>query len=458
MMDMPKYNKIVDILDGNGPNQGAGDDSNAGAGKMRPVSIADVLINPQPPHPFAWGPYLPSEALTLLSGHGGTGKSGFVLQLATHVSMDMDFLGFPVLRAKTLFFSAEDAASILRLRVADICRNHGIDPVELAKNLHVMDATDAAVLWQSDGPRKPGEETAHYADLRQYINDNQIGFLCVDNASDTFGADRFDKSQVTQFVRALVRLVRERGGAVLLLSHVNRTTAAPKGGNKAAGGESYADSVAWHNAARSRLFLAGDDGGEALTLEHEKSNYGKKGPTLNLRRMDGCGMEVVQPPSGDDPAQGLLDAMTLTPILALMDEFYQRGEYVSTSTTAHTNAFKMLSAEKGFPKGLRKPDFWKLIRDAERNKQIHREVYRTIQRKDAERWRVGAPSAPSAPSFNESAPPNESAGGAPSAPSCVGGVGGERSAHESANESANDTTPAPKKRKPRVMKAQKMAA
>ncbi len=426
-----------EIIQGDAPPADTAAQPQDDTGRMRLVSVADVLSNPQPPHPFMWGPYLPAEALTLLSGHGGTGKSGFVLQLSAHVAMGLDFLGFPVLREKTLFFSAEDAASILRLRIADICRNHDIDPQELAQHLHVMDATDAAVLWQSEGPRKPGEATANYAALRQYIHDHEIGFLAVDNASDTFGADRFDKSQVTQFVRALVRLVRERGGSALLLAHVNRTTAAPKGGSKAGGGESYADSVAWHNAARSRLFLAGDDSGDALTLEHEKSNYGKKGQTLNLRRLDGCGMEVVQAACAGNPAQALIDEMRLTPVLTMMDEFYKRGEWIQPVVTAHTNAFKMLSGEAGYPKGLKKPDLFKLLRDAERQHLIHREVYTNASRRETERWKVGrAPSAPSAPSeplLDRSA---ESAGGRASAPSCVGGMGDCVRAQGSAEEGA----------------------
>jgi hypothetical protein len=417
-----------------------GDKTEDDTGRMRLVSIADVLSNPQPPHPFVWDPYIPAEALSLFSAHGGTGKSGFGMQLSAHIAMGLDFLGFPVLREKTLFFSAEDAASILRIRIADICRNHDIDPAALAKDLHVMDATDVALLWQSDGPRKPGEATANYAALRQYIHEHDIGFLVVDNASDTFGADRFDKSQVTQFVRALVRLVRERSGAVLLLSHVNRSTAAPKGAGKSAGGESYADSVAWHNAARSRLFLAGDDSGEALTLEHEKSNYGKKGTLLNLRRLEGCGMEVVQPAGAGNPAQAYLDELNLTPILTMMDEFYKRGEYIQPVVTAHTNAFKMLAGETGFPKGLKKPELFKLLRDAERRNLIHKEVYTNASRRETERWKVGpAPSAPSAPSSHVSDTSAESAGGRASAPSCVGGMGDCVRADEGAEEGAHTT-------------------
>jgi hypothetical protein len=408
--------------------------------QMRLVSVADVLSNPQPPHEFVWGPYLPCEALTLESGHGGTGKSGFNLQLAAHVAMGLPFLGFPVIKTKSLFFSAEDSSSVLRHRLGDICRNHGIDPVDLAERLHVMDATDAAVLWSSDGPRKPGEATDHYRTLEKYINDNEIGFLVVDNASDTFGADRFDKSQVTQFVRALVRLVRARRGAVKLLTHVNRTTAASAGGRQSSGaGESYSDSVAWHNAARSRLFLAGDDEGGTLTLKHEKSNYGPKGDTLTLRRMNGCGLELAHEMAQGDPARAMLDEMALTPILTMMEEFYQRGESISTAINARNNAFKLLGNERAFPKGLKATDLWPLLRNAERQGRIHREHYRQ-DRKDRERWKVGAassaPCAPTAPTESLQEVSTQGADSAPTAPTGVGGMGESAPPIQSAQEGA----------------------
>jgi hypothetical protein len=49
---------------------------------------------------------------------------------------------------------------------------------------------------------------------------------------------------------------------------------------KADGGEGYSGSTAWHNSARSRLFMTrGDDG--LLTLEHQKSNLGKRRETYH---------------------------------------------------------------------------------------------------------------------------------------------------------------------------------
>ena len=108
------------------------------------------------------------------------------------------------------------------------------------------------------------------------------------------------------------------------------------------------------------------------------------------------------------------------------------------------NAWKMLSSERGFPKNIKKPELWSLLRDAERKDQIYRESYQNNYRKDCERWRVGArpiaPSAPSASSFDEGAAVDEGAIGASSAPSCVGGMGDCARADDAAHEGVASLT------------------
>lgn len=405
------------------------------------VSVADVLTNPEPPHPFLWGPYIPAEALTLLSAHGGTGKSGFGLQLAAHVALGREFLGLPVIRTNTLFFSAEDGKKQLRLRLADICRNHQIDPEQLDESMHVLDATDAALLWQGDGPKRPGEPTGHYAALQRFIADHQIGLLIVDNASDSFGGDRFDKSDVTRFVRALVKLVRWQSGAVMLLSHVNRGTASNKPKD---GGESYSDSVAWHNAARSRLFMEGEEGGTERTLRHEKSNYGPKGQPLALEPMPGCGVRLLGADGVADEfkqaARRFADEQVQRQLLVLVHEFAQRGEYVNPSPQANSaNAWGMLRGEAGFPAGLKRGDVLAHFRTMERNGHITKEAYTKPNRHTGERWAItdkghtfaNIPFAPPAPAcasdvFSDADALTQSDTGISpvSAPATQGGMGG----------------------------------
>jgi len=76
-------------------------------------------------------------------------------------------------------------------------------------------------------------------------------------------------------------------------------------------------------------------------------------------------------------------------ILSLIAEFYARGEFVSDSVNSPSNnAFKMLHAEAGYPKGLPKQGLFTLLREAERDGQIEREEFQNNDRKTRTRWRV----------------------------------------------------------------------
>ena len=353
------------------------------------VSLADVLINPPETQRYIWAGRVPFEELTLLAAHGGTGKSLFGLQLAAHTSTGASFLGLPTERVKTLFFSAEDATNTIRRRMAAICQADGLDPVELAKNLIVLDATAAPCLFQeiSDKGVKRGEITAHYSELKAMIEAEGVGFLIVDNASDTFGANPIDRQAVTKFIRVLVQLVRGVGGAVLLLSHVNKVTS--RNGKHQTDTEGYADSAAWHNAARSRLFLLATDDQGNLSLAHQKNNLGKKQPDLCISfREDGSSLRANTEQSQIN--KDLMRQIHRRFLLKLIHEFYSRGEWINPSAnSAMTNVHAMLKAEAGFPFGASrdgKSECFALIRECERDGLLLKEGYKKPDRHNGQRW------------------------------------------------------------------------
>lgn len=298
---------------------------------------------------------------------------------------------------KTLFFSAEDGKNTIRRRMAAICQADGLDPIKVAENLIVLDATDAPCLFIEmyiDNVRR-AEVTASYFELKKIIETEGVKFLIVDNASDTFGANPIDRQAVTKFIRALVRLVRGVGGAVLLLSHVNKVTS--KSGKYQTDTEGYADSAAWHNAARSRLFLNASDDHGNLSLAHQKNNLGKKQPVLNLAfREDGSSLyaidagQVGQAGVGDAMAKALIRKMKMKPLLILIHEFYGRDEWISTSAnSATTNAFAILKAEAVFPFGKSREDKAEClatIRECERDGLLYKEAYKKVDRHPANRW------------------------------------------------------------------------
>jgi hypothetical protein len=223
------------------------------------------------------------------------------------------------------------------------------------------------------------EQTATYQALQSYIEENEIGFVAIDNASDTFDGDEIKRSSVRTFMRALGQLVHERGGAVLLLAHVDKLAA------RGLSSETYSGSTAWHNSAGSRMTLTLSDDGRSLTLTHNKCSYGPKlDPIHMVISSDGVPMleQALSP-----VVQHIKNRVDLKAVLALIHEFTGRGEFVAAGTTSTANATRILSREKSYPK-LKPAEVHAMLRDAEREGHVERVTYKGADRHTKERWGI----------------------------------------------------------------------
>lgn len=408
------------------------------------VPIDDLDTAVLPPQAWVWDGYIPAGELTLLGAHGGTGKSTVTLMLAVAVAVGLPLFGVNTTPAPVVFFSAEDSADVVRRRVQIVMRSMGVNAGDLVGRLQVLDATSAPELagpqWQGDGEaagRTGFGLTATGADLRNFLADLPAPLLIVDNASDTMAGNENARPEVRAFVRHLVHMVRPRGGAVLLLAHVDKGTSR---GERAGGSEAYSGSTAWHNSARSRLFMSRDKETGGLLLEHQKANLG---PLRELLRLawpaDGL-------PTLEEPLSGVVQAAAANrhrqALLRLIHEFTQRGEFVSTATTSRTHAGKLLRPAHGFPAGLQDSRLFELLRAAERQGLIVRMQYRGTDRKQRERWQLTQQGAESAgitdfaataataatavvtalPALGEASPGEPAATAATSPPGGTGGI------------------------------------
>lgn len=409
----------------------------------QPFTEVDLscLDHETPPAPTSWwGRYLPSGEVTGAGGHGEVGKSTVLgIQLGAHLAVGAEFLGQEVRRARVAYYSAEDPPSVVLHRLDKACRLQGLAVDDVRAGFHVLDASEgngALFVEQRAAGVRVGATTAAYSELLRYVAEHEIDVVIIDNTSDVFESDEISRQMVRQFIRSLAQIVRPRGGSVVLLMHVDKSTAR----GMASGSDNYSGSTAWHNSVRSRLFLKStDDGG--LELRHEKCNYGPKHAPIALRWPPDGMPELDRPLT--PVVQGIADRNDLQAILSLIHEFSTRGESVATSPNSPANAARMFAAEKTFPKRRKAGEIATLLRDAERQGLVARETYRTSDRKPHERWQltgagfaligVDAPSAPSAPSPEVGAQSQHGAGAAPSAPSPgVGGVGGGARTRKSA--------------------------
>ena len=362
------------------------------------VPLDDLDTAEVPAQAWTWEGYIPAGEVTLLGAHGGTGKSMIALMLAVSVALGLPLFGVPTTAAPVVFFSAEDGAETVRRRLQAVLRSMAIPAEAVAARLTVLDATHGApelagpIREASHGGRPAFGATLLGDDLRAFVADLPSPLLIVDNASDTMGGEEIDRKEVRTFVRLLAGMVRDTGGAVLLLAHVNRATA--KGSRLGGDAEGYSGSTAWHNSARSRLFLERDRDTGCLTLEHQKSNHGPRRETLRLTwPEDGL-------PALDEPASPMAAAVAAgdatRALLRLVHEFTCRGEFVSTATTSRTHAGKLLRPSPDFPSDLTDGKVFELLRAAERRGWLRRMEYRGTDRKSRERWQVTAEGASAA--------------------------------------------------------------
>ncbi len=403
---------------------------------LKPVSVFDVLTNPALPPAFVWDGYLPRGVVALFGAHGGTGKSTFALMLGVCAALGRPLFGVDTVACNAVFASFEDGTDIVRHRLAGICKTWGINPADLDGKLHIVDGTANPELFSADN-RSAGDTTATYAELCKLVQSTDARLVVVDNASDSFGGDEINRRQVRAFMRALTQVARLTNCAALLLAHVDKNTSR---NGKAVGGEGYSGSTAWHNSARSRLFMSRAESG-LLTLEHQKSNFGKMREPLTLTWPDN-GLPMLASDAPDitgltSSMQGRADDTAAAALLRLIAEFEGREQYCSPMATARNNVFSMLRSDPAFQAlKLRSDDCKRIVTQCQRAKWLVPQEYRSIDRKDRQRWvltpkgktfaGLSAPTAPTCAHMDDGAQGYEGAiGGAPTAPTYAGGVGEE---------------------------------
>jgi putative DNA primase/helicase len=404
------------------------------------VPVADLETQEPLAPEFVWDKLVPADTVTLLAAHGGTGKSFVALMLCVAVALGLPLFGLGTRQGKAAFFSGEDGAAMLRYRLRLVCRRMGVQMRDLKDQLFIMDATehDPRLYVEATG-RRGGDVTATFEALRGFVHREGISLVVLDNASDTFDAPEIDRARVRAFMRALTVMARQANAGVLLLAHVDKGTSR---GERGPNSEGYSGSTAWHNSARSRLFMHRDKDG-ALLLEHQKGNLAAGlVPKTRLEWQMNDIPKLAAAATPKDEAAEQCAASAGKSLLKLIDEFNLRGEYISSSTNSRNHAAKLLAKEPNYPK-MKNAEVFDVLRSEQRAGHLKVTTYKGLDRKPRERWEVTpegksyagiAASAVSAAGAEHTAPSAPAAEPAASAASALQGVWGKERAHEPAAE------------------------
>lgn len=343
---------------------------------IRIIPTDDLLTYRPPPPAWAIDGLVPRGFVTILGAHGGAGKSVLGLTWLMHAAAGREWAGrfAPVQRVG--YVSFEDGPELVRARVRRIVEAFDL-PADALANAMFLDATDAPPLMVEGSIERVtcAIETDTFAELRELARWCEGGCILIDNASDCFAGNENSRMQVRDFMRALGKLARDYGIAVVLLLHIAKMEAR----NGARGGESYSGSTAWHNSARSRLALVKEDG--RIELRHEKCNLAKCAEPIPLRWSDAGLLMPVQAGSPAETAEIDRDAER---VVAAMRAAAMTGDSIGTARKGPgcvTAALRTFPEELG-PELMRDNSrMWRAVNRLEAAGRIGRREHRTADRK-----------------------------------------------------------------------------
>jgi len=347
------------------------------------IDLRELAKTEPPPPRFIVANWMPQGEVTLLSGHGGTGKSMMVLYLAVCIARGHPWYGIPTERRRVLYLSLEDPKPILHWRLSRIC-DLEVSIADLHESLHLFDWSDSAapmMIRTRDG----AQLTDVYERLRKCIEESKADVIIIDGGSDAFGGNENDRAEVRAFVRAVRRLIPP-DGAALILAHVDKATA--KAGESSQG---YSGSTAWNNSVRSRWFLRSDDDGGML-IELQRIRDAASGAQIRLRWNDSAKMfngGLETPPGGLE--REIMESEERATLVRLIGELAAAGNPVPTAHTGPRTAFHVMVAHPNFPPQMRsKGRFWAAIETLRQTNRIRVGKERTASRHDRPVFLAGA--------------------------------------------------------------------
>ncbi|WP_338244786.1 phage NrS-1 polymerase family protein [Aurantiacibacter hainanensis] len=342
------------------------------------------------------------EDVTLLGGHGGVGKGFLALQIACATALGEPILGCSTRQSRVLYYSAEDGRKRLTRRLRRVVDLFDYDGETLRQNLRVLDASEIEPLYgerlehSPDGRRFAKVQGAgpDFDNLRRMVGNFDPQLVIIDGASDTFDGNEIARREVRAFIKLLRRVHPCRNIGVLLIVHIDRSSARGYATND----DGYAGSAQWHNSCRRRMFLQHkvkrdpEDReailSESFVLRVMKNQDGPPTPDMELQRGDwGLWQRAVE--IGGNLAPSHVPDHTST-IARLIGDYYDRGHYMSASLApqASTGVFDTLKSDPSFPKGLTRKRTADIVRGLKRDGVLAEEPYKRPNRSWAERWMV----------------------------------------------------------------------
>jgi archaellum biogenesis ATPase FlaH len=200
---------------------------------LAPASENDLLINGEyipfdwvleepPTLEFCVNPYAPIGVVTLINGHGGTGKSLLALYMAVRIAFGLDVFKAPTRSGKVAYLSLEDSEIVFRERLFKIANTmpYQLAPrlQELSKKLMFINRYGIQTLVASSESGNVVESKI-LRDLIILLKAHDIKCLITDTFIRTHSLSENDNAQMGALLVLFEKVAMEAKCAVILIHH-----------------------------------------------------------------------------------------------------------------------------------------------------------------------------------------------------------------------------------------------
>jgi RecA-family ATPase len=305
--------------------------------RVAPRRTLDVVYAPSlhgkplPERQWLVDGWIPSRAVTLLGGDGGTGKSLTALQLMVAASLGKPWLGLPTKPVRSFGLFCEDDADEVHIRAADVARHYGATLGDLEGVEWSARSGKANVLMHFGERENFGKATQLWHELVAEVTEFGAQLVVIDTLADTFAGNENFRAQARAYVGLMRDLAQRIDGAVIVTAHPS--VAGQSSGTGLSG------STAWNNSVRSRLYLTrptdDDVDPNDRVLRRMKANYSGIGDSIRMRWEDGV---LIATESAVGIDRIAMNAKADRVFMELLRATYAMGDWVAPSRSARNYA------------------------------------------------------------------------------------------------------------------------
>ena len=258
-------------------------------------SVNELLDEP-PAMQFVAAPYLPAGCAAIITGPGGSNKTGVMAVMSIAVCTGRPLFGSATMQGSVFYVSAEDRRQVFQRHMwANTRTLDEQQRQDVAANFHIKDVVGLGfkLTRHIEGQTCVADDIGALIDYAKSIPNLRL--ICLDTLSRLNGGDE-NNEDLARIVEAMERIARGTGAAVLIAHHTGKAQMRDDTNDQysSRGGSALSDNArSAMNLTRVRKesknapinATAEIAEGRLLCLSHVKSNYAPTAADVFLERV-----------------------------------------------------------------------------------------------------------------------------------------------------------------------------